>query len=216
MKKQYLIALAAALLVGLFLVGSNVYKSSQEAEVDALAKGSSEVFIRQHSPVLGSENAKVTIVEFLDPECESCARFAPYVKSFLKAHPGKIKLVARYVPFHKNSRFAIKVLEASRKQGKFWQTLEVVFKTQPYWADHRFPKPEALWQYLPSVGLDVEQLKRDMQDPKIDEIIEMDFADSKRLNVTGTPTFFVNGKPLPRFGFTELRELIEAEVKANY
>jgi protein-disulfide isomerase len=64
--------------------------------------------------------------------------------------------------------------------------------------------------------LDVEQLKNDMADPAIVKIIEQDLADANTLNVHKTPGFFVNGKPLQTFGYEQLQQLIESELKANY
>ncbi|MBU2539364.1 MAG: DsbA family protein, partial [Proteobacteria bacterium] len=66
------------------------------------------------------------------------------------------------------------------------------------------------------VGLDLERLKNDMNDPEIDRIIAQDIADAKTLNVTKTPGFFVNGKPLVTFGDVQLQQLLEAEVTAQY
>ncbi|MCP3676215.1 MAG: thioredoxin domain-containing protein, partial [Deltaproteobacteria bacterium] len=110
----------------------------------------------------------------------------------------------------------VKMLEAARKQGKFWEALEIMFNSQPYWASHHNPQPQLLWQYLPQAGLNMEQIKIDMNDPEIERVIQQDLADAKTLNVRKTPEFFVNGRPLPSFGYNQLKELVEAELKANY
>jgi protein-disulfide isomerase len=131
----------------------------------------------------------------------------------LQENEGKVQLVVRYAPFHPNSRFAIKILEAARKQGKYWEVMEVLFQYQPQWGDHHHPQPELIWKYLPESGVDVARIKEDMNDPAIDEMIEKEIQDLKDLGVRGTPTFFVNGRPLERFGFEPLRELIADELK---
>lgn len=138
------------------------------------------------------------------------------MKNLMAANPGKIKLVSRYAPFHEGSDYVVKMLEAARKQGKYWETLELMFSTQPYWASHHKPQPQLLWRFLPKAGLDMEQLKMDMNDPEIAKIIEQDLADAKTLNVKKTPEFFVNGKPLPSFGYDQLKELVRSEIEANY
>lgn len=55
-----------------------------------------------------------------------------------------------------------------------------------------------------------------MNDPEIAKLIKQDLADAKTLNVRKTPGFFVNGKPLPRFGYNQLKKLVESEIRANY
>lgn len=196
-----------------FAVGVKVYKNQTSKHLAFLAKENIDTFIRDYSPTMGPDDAQIYLVEFLDPECESCRMFYPYVKKLMKEYPGKIKLIVRYMPFHKNSRLIIKALEAARKQGKYWQSLETLFYYQPNWASHHDPKPELIWTYLPEAGVNVEQAKKDMNDPKFLEIIEQDFADGRTLGVRATPSFFVNGKPLKKFGYTYLKELIESELK---
>src|SRR5512139_434471 len=81
---------------------------------------------REHAATAGNRDAKVHIVEFLDPACETCREFYPVVKKMLADHPDQIRLSVRLVAFHKGSDFVVKALEASKKQGKFWQVLERV------------------------------------------------------------------------------------------
>ncbi|MBK6603844.1 MAG: thioredoxin domain-containing protein [Betaproteobacteria bacterium] len=87
-----------------------------------------------HSPTLGNPDAKVHIVEFLDPACETCAQFYPEVKTLMAANPDKIRLSIRHVAFHNGSEYVVRLLEASRKQDKYWQTLEAVLSSQAEWA----------------------------------------------------------------------------------
>ena len=165
----------------------------------------------------GPADAKVIIVEFFDPGCETCRAFAAPVKGFLSAHPGKIRLVKRYAPFHHGADKVVQILEAARLQGKYWEALDVMFERQPIWASHHDPQPEMIWQFLPSVpGLDIDQLRQDMNDPKILEIVRQDIADAKALGVRKTPTFFVNGKSLRRFGYEPLKALVDGEVALQY
>lgn len=210
--KKVLVAITSAILVVVFAVGVNLYKAQEEKKLGFMAQENAETFIRDYSPTLGSDDAKVYLVEFLDPECESCRAFFPYVKKLLKEFPGQIKLVVRYMPFHKNSRFMIKILEATRKQGKYWKALETVFYYQPNWGNHQNPNPELIWDYLPDAGVDVAQVKRDMNDPEFVRRINQDEKDGKSLGVRATPSFYVNGKPLKSFGYAQLRELVMSEL----
>ncbi len=183
---------------------------------DFMAQNNASTFVRDHSPTLGSNDAKVYLVEFTDPACETCAAFSPFVKQMLKENEGKLKLVIRYAPFHTGADYFVKILEAAKKQGKYWETLDVMFKSQPYWASHHNPQPQKIWQFLKSTGLDLDKIKADMNDPAIGKIISQDLADAKALNVRKTPGFFVNGKPLVSFGREQLYQLVQSEIKAQY
>ena len=214
--KYVLIGATCVVLAFAFVVGSNYYKEQQSAKYGFMAEKNAELFIRDHSPTLGSDDAKVYLVEFMDPACETCAAFAPFVKQIMAANPGKIKLVLRYAPFHDGAENFVKILEAARMQGRYWETLDVMFKTQNIWASHHDYQPQKLWEVLPRAGVDIEQIRKDMHDPAIAKIIEQDMADVKTLNVQKTPGYFVNGKPLQTFGYRQLQHLIQSELNAKY
>ena len=69
---------------------------------------------------------------------------------------------------------------------------------------------------LGDLGLNLEQLNRDMNDPQITRAIDQDLADAKSLNVTKTPEYFVNGRQMPTFGYEQLKELVGDELKRAY
>ena len=212
-------ALVGATCLGLilaFVFGSNFYKNQQVEKYGFMATENAELFVRDHSQTLGSDNAKVYLVEFMDPACETCAAFAPFIKKIMDANPGKIKLVIRYAPFHDGADNFVKILEAAKLQGRYWETLDVMFETQNIWASHHNYQPERLWEVLPRAGVDVEQIRKDMHDPAIAKIIDQDMADVKALNVQKTPGYFVNGKPLQTFGYKQLYQLIQSELNAKY
>ncbi len=214
--KYKIFAGTCLVLIGIFLATSFYYKDQQARMYDFMNQNNASTFVRDHSQTLGKEDAKVFLVEFMDPACETCAAFSPLVKQMMEANPGKIKLVLRYAPFHDGAEYFVKILEAAKKQGKYWETLDVMFKSQPQWASHSNPQPQKIWQFLPKVGLDLAQIKKDMNDPEIAKLIEQDLADARTLNVRKTPGFFVNGKPLETFGSKQLYQLIQSEISANY
>jgi protein-disulfide isomerase len=172
--------------------------------------------VRFSSPSMGPADAKVHIVEFLDPACETCASFFPIVKSLLSEYKGKVRLSVRHLAFHKNSDYVVRVLEASRRQNKYWETLEALFAAQPVWAVNHVVQVPKVLPVLSGVGLDMTRLQKDMASPEIGQLIAQDLADAKAMKVTQTPEYFVNGKGLPKFGEAELRALVRDQVKAAY
>lgn len=214
MKNQKIIlTLTGILLLSSFFIGSYFFKNQEIKSFMKNSRKNKELFEREYSPVYGNKDAKVTIVEFLDPECETCRKFHPLVKQLMAENENKIKLVIRYAPFHKNSKFVIKILEAAKKQNKFWPALEILFRFQPKWGGHHNPRPELVWEYLPLVGIDIEKIKKDMNDPSILKILAQDQSDGEELKVKKTPSFFVNQRPLKSFGYVQLKEAIERELK---
>ena len=216
MKTHLIFGITVFVLIVGFVVGGSYYKGKQAEKIGFMAQKNAELFVRDHSQTLGSDDAKVYLIEFMDPACETCAAFSPFIKQMMDANPGKIKLVLRYAPFHDGADYFVKMLEAAKKQGRYWETLKVMYKTQPVWASHHNPQPDKIWQYLPYAELNQEQLKKDMNDPALDKIIAQDLADAKTLNVQKTPGFFVNGKPLQEFGYQQLQSLIYSEIAAQY
>jgi protein-disulfide isomerase len=216
MKTHIIFGISVVVLIIAFVVGSSYYKGKQAEKIGFLAQENAELFVRNHSQTLGSDDAKVYLIEFMDPACETCAAFSSFVKQMVVSNPGKIKLVLRYAPFHDGADYFVKILEAAKKQGKYWEALNVMYKSQPHWASHHNPQPQKIWQFLPQAGVDVEQIRRDMDDPAIAKLIDQDLADAKTLNVRKTPGFFVNGKPLKTFGSKQLLQLVESELSENY
>jgi len=214
--KYVMVGLSCLALFFAFVFASSYYKGKQVEKYGFMATENASTFIRDHSQMLGSDEAKVYLVEFMDPACETCAAFSPFVKKMMAEFPGKIRLVIRYAPFHDGADYFVKILEAAKKQGKYWEALDIMYNSQRYWASHSNPQPQRIWQFLPKAGLDLEQLKNDMNDPAIAKIIAQDIDDAKTLNVRKTPGYFVNGKPLQTFGSRQLYQLVQSEVRANY
>lgn len=216
MKQKSIFTLAAVLLIAAFIAGAFFYKNQKTEQAAQLAAQNQVALVRAHSPTFGSADAPVHIVEFLDPACGTCRDFYPMVKALMAVHPGKIRVSVRYAPFHPGSDQVVKVMEAARKQGKFQQTLEALFASQAVWVQNHTAQVDLIWSPLGSLGLDMERIKSDMNSPEIARTIAQDLADAKTMNVTMTPEFFVNGKPLPSFGFEQLQTLVdEALVNTN-
>lgn len=216
MNKKYLVSGVALMLLIGFAIAASLYDAQRTEEMTVQVQQNASILEREHAYTTGEKSAKVTIVEFFDPACETCAAFHPFVKQMMDANPGKIRLVMRYAPFHHGSDDVVKILEAARKQGKFMETLEAAYRSQADWAAHHNPQPERLWMRLGGVGLNFKQAKTDLENPEFVRRIQQDLADARQLQVTKTPSFFVNGKPLVRFGYEPLKNLIESELARVY
>lgn len=213
MQNKKVLGISIVILLVLFLGVSYIYKNQQSQAVLLNAKVNNSALVREHSIVIGNEKAKVELVEFFDPACETCAMFHPLVKEIMKENEGNIKLVLRYAPFHAGSADVVRMLEATRKQNQFMKTLDLVFQTQRVWTVNHTADLNKLWGVLIQSGhLDMDKLVDDMKNPEIDRIIKQDLADAKVLEANKTPSYFVNGRPLEVFGLEYLQALIKSEL----
>ena len=185
--------------------------TTAEAE-QAIADEFRAALASEHSPTLGDPNARVHIVEFLDPACETCAIFYPMVKQWLNEVPDKLRLSVRHVPFHRGSEYAVQVLEASRAQDKYWETLEALLATQSQWTQNHTVIPERILPSIEGVGLNMARLETDMNNFDVKVRMEQDRKDAVFLKVSATPEYFVNGRPLPSFGQQQLLDLVREEL----
>ncbi len=216
MKQKTIFISAAVLLIVAFLVGAFFYQKQQTEKAAQMAAQNLAVLVRADAPSFGNPDAPVHIVEFFDPACGTCRDFYPMVKVLMAEHPGKIRLSMRYAPFHPGSEPVVRALEAARKQGQFRQTLEALFASQNDWVRNHTAYVDSIWRALDPLGLDMARLQSDMNLPEISATIARDVADAKTMNVTATPEYFVNGKPLPSFGFDQLKNLVgEALLASN-
>lgn len=172
-------------------------------------------YVREHSPVIGAPNARVTIVEFFDPACEACRAFYPVVHEILRRHPNDVRLVLRYTPLHEGSEEASRIIETARLQNRLEPVLTALFQQQPQWAAHGSPRIDLAWNAAASAGLDVNAARAAMNERHISAALQQDQADIAALNVRGTPTFFVNERPLTNFGAQPLYDLVLEELAAT-
>ena len=213
MQNKKLVLSSILVVVLIFLGLGYFYKNNEVQKEELQTKSNSNSLIRDHSITFGDNKKNISVVEFLDPECESCALFHPIMRKLYKEYHEDIQLVIRYVPNHKNSRFAVKILEASRVQNKYEEVLSVIFEKQALWAQHNNEKPELLWEFLAVIpDLDINKLKEDSKNPQIDKIMDIDKEDANQLNVRGTPTIFVNEKRLSVLSQKDLFDLVESEI----
>jgi protein-disulfide isomerase len=206
------IVIALLAIVGASYLFSS--KSTQPSGANDSARAAA--LASQQSPTLGEATAKVHVVEFLDPACETCAAFYPLVKQLLAQNPGKIRLSVRHVALHEGSDYVVRLLEAGRLQDKYWETLETLLATQAIWTVHHKVYPDRALQAVGNLGLDLERLQADMNSPEVIEQAQRDRADAMTLKLTATPEYFVNGRQMSSFGEQQLMALIGEELQKAY
>jgi protein-disulfide isomerase len=214
MNRKVLFFAAVSVLMLVFAAGTMLYQNRQNDAAAKLAERNRASLMRMHSPSIGRADAPVVIVEFLDPACGTCRAFYAPVKEMMKASGDRIRLVVRYAPFHPGSDRVVAILEAARKQGKFWPALEALLAAQPDWVINHRAVVDRVWRNLAGLGLDLDRLRVDMEAPEIARLIAQDVEDARTLDVSKTPEYFVNGRPLPSFGFEQLKTLVDDALAA--
>lgn len=197
-----------AVLATLLVLGAANRKAPQSRLTPVQA---SERLVRTDSPTLGPADAPVTVVEFFDPECESCRAIEPDLMRLLSKYQGQVRLVARYFPLHANSLLAAGTIEAAAQQGeeKRWRMREYLFDKQPEWGEQQTSQKDKFLGYAQDMGLDLGPVEATLGSTAVRDLVERDRQDGEALGVTGTPTFFVNGQPLTQLSVTALEEAIQ-------
>ncbi|MFC7624284.1 DsbA family protein [Microlunatus sp. GCM10028923] len=153
----------------------------------------------------------VTLVEFLDFECEACGAVFPAIEELRAAYGDRVTFVVRYfpVPSHVNAERAARAVEAAAQQGQFEPMYRRMFETQAGWGEQQTPMDARFRGYAQELGLDLEQWDRDYSAPETLERIKADVRDGQTLGVEGTPTFFLNGTKLEPRSVDDLTRALE-------
>src|SRR3981189_237511 len=136
---------------------------------------------------LGSEHARVTLIEYGDFECPSCKGAATTPKLLLERFPNKIRFIFRHFPLqdaHPHAQLAAEASEAAAAQGKFWPMHDLLFQNQAHLKD------KALYRYAPGLGLDLARYPPKMADPISLQGVREHAEGGRRSHIRATPTFF--------------------------
>ncbi|MEV6996643.1 thioredoxin domain-containing protein [Streptomyces sp. NPDC093982] len=142
------------------------------------------------------KKSELTLVEFLDFECEACGAYFPAVEQLREEYGDRVTFVARYFPMpgHRNGDLAARTAEAAARQGKFEEMYNKLFTTQKEWGESQESKKSVFRGYAEDLGLDLNRFDADLTDPKVAARIQEDQRDGLGLGVQGTPTFFLDGE----------------------
>lgn len=162
-----------------------------------ISSAQEKILIRPDSHVEAVKGAKVTLVEFGDFECPACGAAYPVVTQILDNYKGKITFVFRNFPLsmHPNAPIAAEAAEAAGAQGKFFDMYNALYQNQGDWGEQKDPKPY-LQKYAKVLGLNMDQFNSDINSNKYASKIQQDMNDGNALNVSATPTFFLNGEQI--------------------
>lgn len=208
------VLISIALVTLIFVIGAALFMGGKSSQPDTQSQPiAADVLVREDSYKIEVKEAKVTLVEFLDPECESCRAAHPMVKQILKEYEGKINFVIRYFPLHKNSVLAVKAAEAAGEQDKYWEMIDMLFENQGDWGEKSEPQTVAFLSYAEKLDLDINKFKADLNNKAYEDKIERDKNDGLNVGVQGTPTFFINGVLVDKVrSYEEFKSKIDSEL----
>jgi protein-disulfide isomerase len=184
--------------VGLFVWSAMSKTKTDVSELDSsrvIAASEQNGDIEDH--YLGNKDAKVVIVEYGDYQCYGCSQLSPRLTAIMENYKDTVAFVYRnfIIDGHQNSRFAIACAEAAGFQGKYWEMHSTIFKQQALWTSASVSERADIFIGLAkTIGLDIDQFKKDIESPRIAKKIETDLALAKKQDIKGTPSVFVNGK----------------------
>jgi|SRR5439155_17838582 len=168
--------------------------------------------------IRGNPDASVTLEEFGDFECPSCASLATFVDQLIKEYHPRVRLIFRNfsLPMHQLARDAALTAEAAGLQGRYWEMHDMLFREQAVWSSAT--DVQLLFDtYAETLGLDLDQFRKDVKSDKVRERVESDQTRAKSLGVKTAPTLFVDKREMgPNERNPEgVRKLVDEAVKAK-
>lgn len=174
------------------------------------------VLVRPDSHRLSTAaDGKVTVVEFLDLECESCGAAFPGVEKLRGEYADRVTFVMRYfpIPSHRNAELAARAVEAAGQQGQLEPMYRKMFETQPQWGEAQVSHRDTFVGFARDLGLDMAKFQAALDDQATLDRVLADRDDGTTLGVKGTPTFFINGVQFTgQPTYQALKAAIDAEL----
>ncbi len=160
-------------------------------------------------PMRGNAKSTVTVIQFTDFQCPSCATHHPDVEKLVAEFGQRVNFVVRDFPLnqHPDAFVAAEAAEAAREQGKYWEFTSLLYEHQS-----ALSVPD-LKRYATQLGLDRAKFDAALESRKFRAQVQRDVDDAERIGVNGTPTFFVNGKLVADISYDAIRIAIENALK---
>jgi protein-disulfide isomerase len=211
------VGLVVAATLTLLIAVTTTRSSTSDATAGSATAASAnvapaELLVRADSHRLSTApDGKVTLVEFLDFECEACRAAYPAVEQLREEYQGRVSFVLRYfpIPSHANAENAALAAEAAARQGQLEAMYQRMYETQTEWGEQRDSKAEVFRGFAQDLGLDMAAYDRTVADPATLDRVRADRDDGLALGVQGTPTFFINGTRVQPRSIDDLRAALD-------
>lgn len=212
--KSMLIAVPAVLIIAGLAISMAIAGGPAPVTVPQSEAGVADTVADNSHVVDDVSETAPTLVEFLDFECEACGALYPYIEEVREYYDGQINYVVRYFPLggHFNSMNAAVAVEAAAQQGKFEDMFHQMLQSQAEWGEKQSSEAERFRGYAEQLGLDMAAYDRAVADPATEARVQEDLDAGTALGVTGTPTFFLDGKQLSLTTPDDLPDAIEAAL----
>ncbi len=167
--------------------------------------------------MLGSPTATVTVEEFADYQCPTCATVHPMMQEIAKIYGNRIKFIYRSFPLstiHPHAYDAAVAAEAAGLQGKFWEMQNQLFPNQKEWANA--PDARKLFEgYAQKIGLDLDKYQNDVLGMGAQSRVKADVDRGRAIGISGTPTIYINDTPLDyqHFDIESIKKMIDGELQ---
>ena len=198
MKRYLPFVIVVGVALATFGSGAMLYRAKRpqlkaipEDKAVSADSGSESMHIR------GNPNAPVTLEEFGDFQCPPCGSFAAFGEEMLKEYDSRVRLIFRNFPLsvHEHAREASLAAEAAGLQGHFWEMHDMLYREQAAWS--KAPNTRELFEsYAGTIGLNVDQFKKDMDGEQAKARVDSDYARGESLEIKVTPTLYINGQPV--------------------
>ena len=161
------------------------------------------------SPSIGTENAPITIIAFIDYQCPDCKQFQLVIQQAVAKYAKNIHLIFKNFPlsFHGYAQNAALAALAANDQGKFWEFHVKLFENSPDLSN------DVIQKIAQELRLDIDRFNRKMKSPEFKSLVKRDSLEGMRIGVLGTPTVYVNRKLLLDNSFPGLQKMIDSEIE---
>ena len=181
-------------------------QAQQRQQQQAVAAITETIFDADRDPFIGNKDAAITVVEFFDYHCPFCKRLAPNLDRVLEGNDDVRVVFKEFPVFGEDSQFAARAALASRKQGLYHDYHIAMMKNRGRLTER------VVMRLADRVGLDVDQLRADMDSPEVTAAIQANFQLAQRLGVRGTPSFVIDDEMIPgAIDVNTMRRLIETK-----
>ena len=180
-------------------------------------QGKQDIPVSEVEHAKGNMEAAIVLVEYSDFQCPACQFYAAVVDQMVSEFGSEVKFVYKHFPLrsiHRNADISAQAAEAADLQGAFWRMHDLIFANQKEWSDLS-DAATILAQYAYDLGLDVNKFKSDLNSKEVRARVERDYQSATELNLSGTPTFFLDGERIEPKSLDEFRNFLQQAISQD-